>query len=111
MREPRSFLQRFDMLIVLALGLIVVPALYYCDVIGIQKVGLYGKFLSFVVVAIGLDLVWGYTGILSLCQAMFFCMGAYAMGMYLSFQGQLDANGVPYCLSYASSDVHGATLP
>src|SRR5882672_7407811 len=44
---------------------------------------LLGKFLCYVLVAIAIDLLWGYTGILSLGQAVFFAAGGYAMGMYL----------------------------
>jgi urea transport system permease protein len=44
---------------------------------------LLGKFLCFALVAIAMDLVWGYTGVLSLGHAVFFSLGGYAMGMYL----------------------------
>jgi urea transport system permease protein len=44
---------------------------------------LLGKFLCYALVAIAMDLLWGYTGILSLGQAVFFAAGGYAMGMYL----------------------------
>jgi urea transport system permease protein len=47
------------------------------------RLGLLGKFLTFAIVALGLDLVWGYTGMLSLGQGVFFGMGAYAAAMYL----------------------------
>jgi urea transport system permease protein len=46
-------------------------------------VGLTGKILCYGMVALALDLVWGYTGILSLCHGLFFALGGYAMGMYL----------------------------
>jgi len=46
-------------------------------------VPLLGKFLCFALVAIAMDLVWGYTGVLSLGHAVFFSLGGYAMGMYL----------------------------
>ncbi|MFU2207819.1 urea ABC transporter permease subunit UrtC [Solidesulfovibrio sp. C21] len=46
-------------------------------------VQLLGKFLCFAILALALDLVWGYTGILSLGHALFFALGGYAMGMYL----------------------------
>jgi urea transport system permease protein len=46
-------------------------------------VPLLGKFLCFAIVAVAMDLLWGYTGILSLGQAVFFATGGYAMGMYL----------------------------
>ncbi len=47
---------------------------------------LLGKYLSFALLAIALDLVWGYCGILSLGHAAFFALGGYAMGMYLMRQ-------------------------
>jgi urea transport system permease protein len=42
-----------------------------------------GKLLCYAIVAVAMDLVWGYTGILSLGHAAFFALGGYAMGMYL----------------------------
>lgn len=42
-----------------------------------------GRFLTFAIVAIGIDLMWGYTGMLSLGQGVFFGLGGYAMAMYL----------------------------
>ena len=44
---------------------------------------LLGKFLCYAIVALAVDLIWGYTGILSLGHGVFFSMGGYAMGMYL----------------------------
>src|SRR5678809_1251785 len=43
----------------------------------------FGKFLAFAILALGLDLIWGYTGILSLGQGVFFGLGAYCMGMHM----------------------------
>lgn len=45
-----------------------------------------GKCIAFAIVAIGLDLIWGYTGILSLGHGLYFSLGAYAMAMYLKLQ-------------------------
>src|SRR5262245_60950543 len=42
-----------------------------------------GKFLCFAIVAIALDLIWGYAGILSLGHGVFFALGGYAIGMYM----------------------------
>jgi urea transport system permease protein len=106
-----KIVQRYDLWIALFAAVVLIPSLYATGYISESKVGVFGKFLTYVIVAIGLDLVWGYTGILSLCQALFFCIGAYAMGMYLAFQGKLDINGVPDCLSYLSSDPSGARVP
>lgn len=49
-------------------------------------VSLFGKYLCFALLALALDLVWGYCGILSLGHGAFFALGGYAMGMYLMRQ-------------------------
>ena len=49
-------------------------------------VSLLGKYLSYALLALALDLVWGYCGILSLGHGAFFALGGYAMGMYLMRQ-------------------------
>ena len=48
--------------------------------------GVYGKYLTYAVLALGVNLLWGYTGILSLGQCLFFSLGGYALGMYLMLQ-------------------------
>ena len=55
-------------------------------------VALLGKYLCYAVLALSLDLVWGYCGILSLGHAAFFALGGYAMGMYL--MRQIGSRGV-----------------
>ncbi len=47
------------------------------------SVALAGKILCYAIVALAMDLIWGYTGILSLGHGLFFALGGYAMGMYL----------------------------
>ncbi|MCA1493441.1 urea ABC transporter permease subunit UrtC [Ensifer sp. NBAIM29] len=49
-------------------------------------VSLFGKYLTYALLALALDLVWGFCGILSLGHAAFFALGGYAMGMYLMRQ-------------------------
>ncbi|MEO3385755.1 urea ABC transporter permease subunit UrtC [Mesorhizobium sp. CAU 1741] len=49
-------------------------------------VSLLGKYLTYAMLALALDLVWGYVGILSLGHGAFFALGGYAMGMYLMRQ-------------------------
>jgi urea transport system permease protein len=53
---------------------------------------LLGKFMCYAVVALAMDLIWGYTGILSLGQGLFFALGGYAFGMYL--MRQIGRDGV-----------------
>ena len=43
-----------------------------------------GRYLCFAIAALGIDLIWGYAGVLSLCHALFFCLGGYAIAMHLS---------------------------
>lgn len=47
------------------------------------RLNLLAKFLTFAIIAVGLDLLWGYAGMLSLGQGVFFGLGGYAMAMYL----------------------------
>ncbi|OJA05938.1 urea ABC transporter permease subunit UrtC [Halomonas sp. QHL1] len=54
--------------------------------IGAYTVNLFGKYLSYALLAVAVDLVWGYLGILSLGHGAFFAIGGYAMGMYLMRQ-------------------------
>jgi len=53
---------------------------------------LVGKFMCYAVVALAMDLIWGYTGILSLGQGLFFALGGYGLGMYL--MRQIGRDGV-----------------
>ena len=66
---------------------IVVAALVLPVVLPPFRLNLLGRFLSLGIVALGVDLIWGYTGMLSLGQGIFFALGGYALGMYL----QLDS--------------------
>ncbi len=75
----------FIFLVVLPL-LNVLPAedswFYFSDF----RLNQFGKFLAFAILALGLDLIWGYCGVLSMGQGVFFGFGAYCMGMYLALQ-------------------------
>ena len=62
----------------------VVPILGWYGIVDATNVNKLGRYLYFATVALGIDLLWGYTGLLSLCQAFFFCLGGYAMAMHLS---------------------------
>jgi len=61
-------------------------------------VPLFGKYLCFALLALSLDLIWGFAGILSLGHGAFFALGGYAMGMYL--MRQIGSRGV-----YANADL------
>ena len=55
-------------------------------------VQLVAKIMCYAICALAMDLIWGYTGILSLGHGVFFALGAYAMGMYLMRQIGRDGN-------------------
>lgn len=78
---------------------------------------LYGKYLTYAVLALGVNLLWGYTGILSLGQCLFFSLGGYALGMYLMLMigklGQYKADIPDFMvfLDYASVYPETGGLP
>ena len=61
---------------------------------------LVGKILCYAIVALALDLVWGYAGLLSLGHGLFFALGGYAMGMYLMREAAGD--GLPAFMTFLS---------
>ena len=65
------------------IGFAVLPFLYGEGLFSIGDINMLGRYMSFAILALGLGLLWGYVGILSLCQFTFFCLGAYAMGCLL----------------------------
>jgi urea transport system permease protein len=71
------------------LGLVLLIGLPLLNTLGLLSdyyLNLFGKYLALAILAMGLDLIWGYTGILSLGQAIFFGLGAYSMGMFLMLE-------------------------
>ena len=88
-----------------------VPGLYKAGTLDITTVNQLGRFLCLSIAALGIDLVWGYAGALTLCQAMFFVFGGYAIGMHMALHGPLDPDGLPKCLSVVLSNVGHNTLP
>jgi len=75
---------RMPMLIAMALFLVVVmPVLNITGYIEDFTLNVWGKYLCYAIMAVSIDLLWGYTGLLCLGQAMFFTLGGYMMGMHL----------------------------
>lgn len=50
------------------------------------RTNLLGKFIAYAILALGIDLIWGYTGILSLGHGVYFGLGAYCLGMYMKLE-------------------------
>jgi urea ABC transporter permease protein UrtC len=59
------------------------PALNSAGVVSNFTINLWGKYLCYGLLAISVDMLWGYTGLLSLGQALFFSLGGYMLGMHL----------------------------
>lgn len=70
------------MLLWVSIGNLAVPASSPWHV-STYSVTILGKFLTYALLAVSIDLIWGYAGILSLGHGAFFALGGYAMGMYL----------------------------
>ncbi len=62
---------------------VLMPLMEAYGVIDHYTLNVWGKYLCYAVLAISVDLLWGYTGLLSLGQSMFFSLGGYMMGMHL----------------------------
>ncbi|MEW6454719.1 MAG: urea ABC transporter permease subunit UrtC [Pseudomonadota bacterium] len=78
-----------------ALGFVLIAALILVVLplaLDIFRLNLVGKYLTYAFVAIGLVLCWGYTGILSLGQGVFFGLGGYCMAMFLKLESSSVAN-------------------
>ena len=71
-------------ILVPALNVMVPPTSHFH--VPIYVVALFGKYLCYALLALSIDLIWGYCGILSLGHGAFFALGGYAMGMYLMRQ-------------------------
>jgi urea transport system permease protein len=86
MHSPRAWAVLLSVWLLLVVGVAIlnaVPAAGSALHLPDYLVPLFGKFLCFAIVALAMDLIWGYAGILSLGHGLFFALGGYAMGMYL----------------------------
>ena len=77
--------------VVIIAAIVAAPA-----VLPVFRLNLLGRFLSLAIVALGIDLIWGFTGLLSLGQGIFFALGGYAAAMYLQMNSSAGfPNGIP----------------
>jgi urea transport system permease protein len=83
MRSRRRKTLLIPELLLAILFLVVLPGLNHAGLLSDYYLNLFGKYLALAIFALGMDMIWGYTGILSLGQGVFFGLGAYGMGMYL----------------------------
>ena len=100
----QAFQQRRWPLIILCV-VIVAATVAAPAVLPVLRLNLLGRFLSLAIVALGIDLIWGFTGLLSLGQGIFFALGGYGVAMYLQLNSSGDLpNGIPEFFSLYGVD-------
>jgi len=101
-----SFLRRWWPWILIVAAALILPVL-----LPPFRLNLLGRFLALGIVALGVDLIWGYTGLLSLGQGIFFALGGYAVGMHLSLN-TLEPGQLPEFFSlYGVKELPGFWQP
>ena len=84
MNAVRDLIKRYQLASLLVLTLLLAVVLPLA--LDIFRLNLVGKYLTYAFVAVGLVMVWGYGGVLSLGQGVFFGLGGYAMAMFLKLE-------------------------
>lgn len=110
--QPKQFFrllkQRRE--IAIAVAIAVVFALILPAILPVFRLKLIGRFVALAIAALGIDLIWGYTGLLSLGHGIFFALGGYAFAMHLNLQ--LPDEQIPDFFSlYGVSDLPGFWQP
>ena len=80
---------------VLIFGFLAVAPLFMSEF----RVNMFGKYMCFALVALGIDMIWGYTGILSLGHGVYFGIGAYCMAMHLKLEA--SGNALPDFMAWS----------
>ena len=100
----QAFQQRRWPLVILWV-LIIAAIVAAPSVLPVFRLNLLGRFLALAIVALGIDLIWGFTGLLSLGQGIFFALGGYVAAMYLQLNSSGDLpNGIPEFFSLYGVD-------
>jgi urea transport system permease protein len=84
MNDIKALIKRYQLASLLLLTVLL--AVVFPLTLDIFRLNLVGKYLTYAFVAIGLVMVWGYGGVLSLGQGVFFGLGGYAMAMFLKLE-------------------------
>jgi len=88
--QKRKFIIEAAVVVAIGLVLVLILPLFLSGF----RLNLVGRFLALAVVALGIDLIWGFTGLLSLGHGIFFALGGYAFAMYLSLNS-LEEGQIP----------------
>lgn len=110
LRKRRTLLLEVAIVAIVALLLLFVIPLLLTGLGQAVRVNQLGRFLALAIAALGIDLIWGYTGLLSLGHGIFFALGGYALSMYL--QLQLPPGQIPdFFKLYGVNDLPGFWQP
>lgn len=82
----------FDYWTFVVLFLVILPVGNLLGFISTNTISLWGRYFCFAIAAIGVDILWGYTGILCMSQAFFFCLGGYGIAMYMLLNSTSDGS-------------------
>ncbi|KXX71509.1 urea ABC transporter permease subunit UrtC [Flammeovirga sp. SJP92] len=91
----KTLIQKKYHLVFIGLFLILMPLGNLLGFVETNTMTLWGRYFCFAIAAIGIDLIWGYTGVLSMTQAFFFCLGAYGIGMYMTLSNLPEGHQLP----------------
>ena len=110
-RKRKALLVEVGVVVIALLLILIMPV-----ILSEFRLNLLGRYLALAIVALGIDLIWGYTGMLSLGAWRFFALGGYALGMHLKLQIPSDASsqlpdfmglyGVTDCLGSGNHLIH-----
>ncbi len=92
-RKKQLITEAIIVVVIALVLLFVMPWIFRAAGQGV-RVNQLGRFMALAIAALGIDLIWGYTGLLSLGHGLFFALGGYALAMYLQLQplpGQTEA--------------------
>jgi urea transport system permease protein len=82
-KQRNARIELMAIAVVAILLIVVLPLLHASGHVSTFRIQLWGKYLCYALLAISVNILWGYTGLLSLGQALFFTLGGYMHGMYL----------------------------
>jgi urea transport system permease protein len=91
---------KISYIVFLSVFLVLMPLGNVFGMVETGTMNLWGRYCCFAIAAIGVDLIWGYTGIMTMCHAFFFCLGAYGLGMYMTVHNLAEWQTVPDFMSW-----------
>lgn len=106
-RKKKLITEAIVVIVIALILLFVMPAIFRGMGQGV-RVNQLGRFIALAIAALGIDLIWGYTGLLSLGHGLFFALGGYALAMYLQLQplpGQTEAQFPEFFELYGVNDL------